>query len=212
MPSQFVTEPVDPLMVPPAKVASRAFVLEPSSTPKMVLGEGIHPLMYADIRAEADAMGIAMDGPILQASTEIVEFLDIVIKNSATIADVLRDGLPVLQELRDITAKALRLYQKYRFRFPDGEQHPNPPSNRIKVSTTALFQDETQIKFSEWVSADDSLHDDPGELIDKMGKYKEYLQKAEMAGFSKSGGSWELDAVITRDGNHITRKDQDNGN
>lgn len=212
MPSQFVTEPFDPLMVPPAKVASRAYVLEPSSTPIMVVGEGIHPLMYDDIRAEADAMGLAMDAPILQASTEIVEFLDIVIKNSATIVNVMQDGLPVLQELRDITVKALRLYQKYRFRFPDGKQHPDPPSNRIKVSMTALFKDETQITFSEWVSADDSLHDDPEELIEKMRKYKEYLQKAEMARFSKFGGNWELDAVVTRDGDHIRRKDQDNGN
>ena len=104
------------------------------------------------------------------------------------------------------------MYQKYRFRFPDGKQHPDPPSNRIKVSMTALFKDETQITFSEWVSADDSLHDDPEELIEKMRKYKEYLQKAEMARFSKFGGNWELDAVVTRDGDHIRRKDQDNGN
>ena len=85
----------------------------------MVVGESIHPLMYDDIRAEAAAIGLEMAEPILQASTEVVEFLDIVLKNSATIAEVMQNGLPILQELRDIAAGALRLYQKYRFRFPD---------------------------------------------------------------------------------------------
>ena len=168
-------------MVPSVKVASRAFVLEPSSTPIMVLGEGIHPLIYDDMRAEADAMGLAMHAPVLQTSTEIVEVLDVVIKNSATIAEVLQNGLPVLQDLRDITAKALRLYQKYRFRFPNGEKHPNPPSDRIKVSTTTLFEDGAQLKFSQWVSADDNLLDDPEQQIDKMREYKDYLENAEMA-------------------------------
>ena len=211
MPSQFVTEPFDPVMVPSVKLSSRAFVLEPSSTPIIVLGESIHPLMYDDVRAEADAMGLAMGAPILQASAEIVEFLDVVIKSSATITEVLQNGLPVLQEWRDITAKALRLYQKYRFRLPNGEKVPNPPSDRIKVSTSVVFEDETQMNFSEWVSEDESLREDPLELIDKMRNYKEYLQKAEIARFSRSGGSWELDAVITRDDKHIRRKDQGNG-
>ena len=110
-------------------------------------------------------------------------------------------------------AGVLALYEKYRFRGPGFQKHPNPPPSSPKVSLSVVFKDGSVVQYTKQFPPDDSLEGEDFEnAIHKMVEYKEYLQDAEIASLSKSGGDWELDVVMTRDGHRVRRKDVNNGN